>query len=366
MSGNENNKTEKKDTVPETVDFSDDNAKEVTGGSDLLYIGLDLGTSKSSIIASNGVRKSILSVVGWPKDPVSKKYLRQDVIFGEKAIEKRHALNLSHPFKNSMIKSTDARAVKGAKEIISHLINRVHKPGAKKYAAISVPSECPEENKQLIKSITKDLLDGVMIVSEPFSVAYGLGYLDDSLVIDIGAGSINFCRMHGSIPESEDLRTLYRAGDYIDSELLRLLNEKFIEAHFTEYMVKKYKEDYGFVKEMRRSVKTHVPINGVPSEIDITQEMQKACESIIHELLETLKSLIASFDPEHQEKLRKNILLAGGCSQIRGIERAIEDFLQTMGGGRVSLVDDPVYAEAEGSLKIAVEMPEELWEINKR
>jgi len=331
----------------------------------LLYIGLDLGTSKSSIVASNGIRKSILSVVGWPKDPISRKYLRQDILFGEKAIEKRHSLKISRPFKNGVIKSNSPDDVKGAKAIISHLIGLLHQPEAKKYATVSVPPECPEANKQLIKTLTKDVFEGVMIISEPFSVAYGLGYLDDSLVIDIGAGTINFCRMHGSFPESKDMRTLFRAGDYIDSELLRLLKEKFIEARFTEYMVRKYKEDFGFVREMRRSVKAHVPINGVPSEIDITQEMQKACESIVADLLETLRDLIASFDPEHQERLRKNVLLAGGCSQIRGIERAIEDFLQTMGGGRVSLVEDPVYAEAEGALKMAMEMPEDLWEFNQ-
>ncbi len=349
-------------SAPDKSTGSSESLKEAK--EEILYIGMDLGTSKSSIAASNGIRKSILSVVGWPKDAVSRRYLRQDILFGEKALEKRHSLTLSHPFQSGVIKANDTEAIKAAFAIASHLIKMVEQPGMKKYIAISVPSECSNENKVFFKKIAKDLADGVMILSEPFSVAYGLGYLDDALVVDIGAGTINFCRMHGSFPESSDLKTLYRAGDHIDMELLKLLKEKYVEARFTEYMVKKYKEEFGFVREMRRSVKTHVPVNGVPSEIDITQEMQKACESIIMDLLSTLRELIASFDPDHQDKLRKNILIAGGCSQIRGIERAVEDFLQSMGGGRVSLVDDPVYAEAEGSLKVALEMPEDLWEFS--
>ena len=39
-----------------------------------------------------------------------------------------------------------------------------------------------------------------MIVSEPFSVAYGLGRMSDVLCVDIGAGTTDLCRMHGTIP----------------------------------------------------------------------------------------------------------------------------------------------------------------------
>ena len=38
----------------------------------VLYIGMDLGTSRTSVSASNGVRETVYSVVGYPKDVVAK------------------------------------------------------------------------------------------------------------------------------------------------------------------------------------------------------------------------------------------------------------------------------------------------------
>ena len=37
-----------------------------------LLLGIDLGTSRSSIVSMNGARKTVESYVGWPKDAVSR------------------------------------------------------------------------------------------------------------------------------------------------------------------------------------------------------------------------------------------------------------------------------------------------------
>ena len=47
----------------------------------VLYIGMDLGTSRTAISASNGVRESIFSVVGYPKDHVARKLLNKEALF---------------------------------------------------------------------------------------------------------------------------------------------------------------------------------------------------------------------------------------------------------------------------------------------
>ena len=46
----------------------------------VLYIGMDLGTSRTSVSASNGVRESVYSMVGYPKDVVSMKLLKKDML----------------------------------------------------------------------------------------------------------------------------------------------------------------------------------------------------------------------------------------------------------------------------------------------
>ena len=51
----------------------------------VLYIGIDLGTSRTSVAASNGVRETVWSYVGYPKDVVSRKLLKKDKLFGKEA-----------------------------------------------------------------------------------------------------------------------------------------------------------------------------------------------------------------------------------------------------------------------------------------
>ena len=66
-------------------------------------------------------------------------------------------------------------------------------------------------------------------------------------------------------------------------------------------------------------------------------------------------------EPDFQEELRNNIVLAGGGSQIAGLPEVIEADLAEFGSSRVTAVSDPIYSGARGALKLAQDMPEEEW-----
>ena len=53
-----------------------------------------------------------------------------------------------------------------------------------------------------------------------------------------------------------------------------------------------------------------------------------------------------------------NILLAGGGSQLKWLDRMIEDSLQEYGEGTVRKVYDSVFVSA---LRLAMEMPPQYW-----
>ena len=73
-----------------------------------------------------------------------------------------------------------------------------------------------------------------MIVSEPFAVAYGLEALLHTLIIDIGAGTTDFCVMNGRLPTEEEQRTLPQAGDWIDEQLMRLMRDRYPQASVSD------------------------------------------------------------------------------------------------------------------------------------
>ena len=75
------------------------------------------------------------------------------------------------------------------------------------------------------------------------------------------------------------------------------------------------------------------------------------------------RSLIASFDPEFQDLLKENVVLAGGGSQIAGLAREIETYMRKhLGYGKVTRVEEPLYAGANGGLLLCKDMPDEYWD----
>jgi len=78
--------------------------------SETVYLGIDLGTSRTSITASTGIRETVWSYVGYPKDHVAKKKLGgRDIIYGKEALENRLALNLYRPLAGGSIKRKGAK-----------------------------------------------------------------------------------------------------------------------------------------------------------------------------------------------------------------------------------------------------------------
>jgi rod shape-determining protein MreB len=331
-----------------------------------LFVGIDLGTSRTAISCSNGQRFDLSSYVGKPKDSVSEKLFGKRLLFGEEAQANRMALKLFRPLEKGVIKADGPdkeENLEAVRALLKHTISLV---GPSKddviYGVIGAPARANLENKKAIVEAARGLLAGVMITSEPFLVAYGMDVLADALIVDIGAGTTDLCRMHGTFPEDDDQVTNSFAGDHVDQTLFDLLKKSYPEAQFTVNMLKQLKERHGYVSEKSEKVEVELPVNGRPKRFDIAGELQKACRSIVPEMMSGVHKLIGSFDPEFQAKLRGNVIVAGGGSQMYGLRQMIEQGLHELGGGKVRIVDEPVYAGANGGLKIAREMPAEYWE----
>src|SRR5256885_15600205 len=317
--------------------------------SDILHVGIDLGTSRSAISASNGERFVVDSFVGWPADMVAKKILKRTVLIGHEAVANRTMLDLHRPLERGLLKEGSDKDVEAVRELLKHLLGLV---GAKRNgkvdagnvrAVVGVPAAALRKEKQYLRNAMKGIVDSLMIVSEPFAVAYGLNALLHTMIIDIGAGTTDFCVMKGRYPTEEDQRTLTSAGDSIDTQLLKLMTERFPQANVTIFMVREWKEKYSFVGEPPERCLVTAPVKGVPTELDITNEIKAACETILGPTIETMLDLLSRVEPEFQERVRNSVILSGGGGLTRGLSDALEGALKQVGGGKVTYMADPVF-----------------------
>ena len=116
------------------------NEGEDTGATQkALLLGIDLGTSRSSIVSMNGARKTVDSYVGWPKDAVSLKHLKTDIVFGRAALDNRLAAQPVPPARKgrdqglrrqSNGQQDEQKNLEAAKLLLKHLVDGVQ-PGAR-------------------------------------------------------------------------------------------------------------------------------------------------------------------------------------------------------------------------------------------
>lgn len=339
---------------------------------DILYVGLDLGTSQSSVCTSTDLRRTVTSVVGWPKDLISYKFLQKQVVIGDECLDNRMAVDMIWPLEHGVFRhrpSDDEETVDGEDreaEAIEHLVSYIIElaeanPNQEIRAVIGCPARATDADRKALTDAVGGLVKYAMVASEPFLVAYGLDLFNNALIIDIGAGTLDLCRMHGTIPSEEDQRTLIKAGNYVDSRFHMLLQEKVQDSPITLEMARRIKEQYAFVSSNKEVISVDFQVNGKPKTYDVTNELRESCESVLPDMIQSARDLIVGFDPEFQNELRHNIVLAGGGSQIRGLAEEVRSNLTEFGTCRVSAVEDPVYAGASGALSLAMDMPESEW-----
>jgi hypothetical protein len=125
---------------------------------DILYVGLDLGTSQSSVCTSTDLRRAVTSVVGWPKDLISYKFLQKQVVIGNECLENRMAVDMICPLEHGVFRhrsSADEETVDGEDleaEAIEHLVSYVIElaeanPNQEIRAVIGCPARATDDDR---------------------------------------------------------------------------------------------------------------------------------------------------------------------------------------------------------------------------
>jgi len=328
-----------------------------------LLLGIDFGTSRTVVMATNGYKQITRSIVGYPKDIIGIKFLGKAQVFGDEALKHRSALTLYHPLEDGVIREASEKDFTAALELLKYVVHEAKQGQDVNISGIiGVPSRASIMNKELLLKIAREVMDIALVVSEPFMVAYQLNKLSNTIIVDIGAGTVDICGVKGSIPGPKDQITLLKGGDYIDERLESAIQQKFYDVQITRNLVRTIKEQHAFVGEPEAPLKVTLRSDGRPGEYDITKEMRTVCESIIPDIVENIITIMKGYDPEDQQEALQNIYLAGGGSNIKNLAPTIELRLKDYGDIKVQCVDDPDFTGCAGALKMAQDLPPEHWD----
>lgn len=363
-----------------------------------ILLGIDLGSSRTSVVSSEGYRGLIPSVVGYPRDIIAVKMLGKTQVFGTEALAEKRALVLYRPLFGLAAGETK-RDYNATCELLRHVLELAlgvaDSNGAGDEAAngetapsasaaplspaeiagagdgtdsqpggcrpcvdgiIGVPARITEAERHALRRLVSPLFTNVMVVSQPYLVAYRLQRLNASLIVDLGAGAVTVCAIRGGAPTARDQAILPKAGDYLDERLQEVVGQSYPEVRISLTQARQIKERYAFVGTPPEPVVVTLRARGKPKKYDLTSELGSVCAGVVPDIVERLIGLLQEFEPEDQERALQNIYLTGGGSGIKGLAPMIAAELSEYGAVEVHCVNDPDYAGAEGALRLAQEL----------
>lgn len=341
-------------------------------------IGFDFGTNTSVVAAEregkrlDGIKEMVTSVVGYAKASVLPGILPGNGtrFFSDDAIQQRRYLDLRWPMTEGLVRDLDT-----ARDFVGHIRSLVDAKD-EVWAVVGTPARTTPEELERMRDALGANFARFLIVPEPFLAALGLrdesklgdpNYLDpvrNSMVVDIGAGTTDLCILQGFFPTDADQTSFKKAGNNIDTELRRLIEQKYPDVKLHEVSVTRLKEENSYVGKPTKTVTLGVVIHGKPRTLDVTELIGRACEILVPELVESIVDLAKRAPQDVAELILGNIILTGGGSQIAGLSETVEQRVRARGivGAKVTRADNYKKLVAEGGLKVAKMMRDDQWQ----
>lgn len=334
-------------------------------------IGIDIGSFKTVITASNGRRVVVPSIVGWPKEETVREQLGRECLIGNDVARNRVPMEIVFPFRRGALSYWDkdasqsdpriaSRCHAAAELLLAHAVGLIGPhPQEPLYAALTIPASATANHKHALLRAARCVCDAVMLCSAPFCVGYGANCLQNSLVIDIGASSTNLCMLLNAHPTAEQQMTLPIGSDSIDQELLRGISASLPGTELSLNTARRIKEKFGCLPRAEQRATVATTANG--PEMDVTESLRQACRQIVPDIVEAVTELLSTVPASQRSVILKNIVLAGGGSQLRDFPELLKAALSLIGPTEVSTVPDAVFAASAGALRLAMNLSVAEW-----
>ncbi|MBF0595127.1 MAG: rod shape-determining protein [Candidatus Omnitrophica bacterium] len=225
---------------------------------------------------------------------------------------------------------------------------------------IAIPSGITEvEKRAVIDSAIHAGARDVFLIEEPKAAAIGVGLPVNepggNMIIDIGGGTTEFAVISlGGIVYAKSIRV---AGDEMDTAIMEYLRKSYnlmIGERTSEEIKVRIGSGYPLEEELTMDVRGRDLIAGLPKTISITSvEIREALADTVQAIVDAAKSTLEHTPPElAADLIDRGIVMAGGGSQLRGIDKRIAE--ET--GLPVIVAEDPNTAVVRGTGEM-VNMP---------
>jgi rod shape-determining protein MreB len=240
--------------------------------------------------------------------------------------------------------------------MLRYFIRKVHSSRSgmvRPRVIISVPSGITEVEKRAVKeSAAHAGAREVYLIEEPMAAAIGVGLPvhepSGNMIVDMGGGTTEVAIISlAGIVQSRSVRV---GGDEMDEAIIQYMKRVYnlmIGERTAEEIKMSIGSAYPLGEELSMEVKGRDLVAGLPKTITITsEEIREALQEPVSAIVEAIRITLERCPPELSADLvDRGIVLAGGTSLLRGIEKLIAE--QT--GLPVHRAEDPLSAVAEGT-----------------
>lgn len=331
-------------------------------------VGIDLGTANTLVyVKGKGI------VIREPSAVARHKKTKEILAIGsaaKKMVGKTPAMIESvRPLKDGVIADFDA-----TEAMLSHYVKRVHESDTlipripRPRIVIGIPSGVTEvERRAVADAAIAAGARKAYLVEEPMAAAIGAGLKveepNGQFIVDIGGGTTEIAIISlGGIVMGRSIRT---AGDEMDEAIINYFRLKY-SILLGQPTAERVKMSIGSVGE--KDEKEHFSVvrgrdleTGLPKSIKLSsEEVRESLAPIVQEIVNHIKNTLEEAPPELvSDIMERGITLAGGGSQINGIDKMISEATQT----DVHVADDAITCVAKGCGEL-LENPDLLSKIN--
>ncbi len=249
-----------------------------------------------------------------------------------------------------------------SESMLRYFIKKVNKgkPLVRPRIVIAIPSGITEVEKRAVKdSALHAGAREVFMIEEPMAAAIGVGLPiqepSGNMIIDIGGGTTEMAVISlAGIVFSKSVRV---GGDELDEAIINYLKKNYnlmIGERTAEDIKIKIGSVYPLEEELKLEVKGRDLVAGLPKTVTVTsEEIRESMAEPIAQVIEAVRITLERTPPElSSDLIEKGIVLAGGGSLLRGIDKLISE--ET--GLPVHLSEDPMTAVALGTGKVLSEI----------